>query len=114
MPERSVPELRRDLLDTFVAVLATNGADGRPGSPRWAFYHDPNDDRVKISLKRHAPEDEEPAPQPNTTLFILDLNNPRRTPIPRVPPVTTAQRPLSACGAKTDFTTPNPPTSFAI
>jgi len=79
MAEPSVPESHRDLLDAFVAVLATNGADGRPQVTAVGFYHDPDDDRVKISLNDTRQKTRNLRRDPNTTLFVLDLANPRRT-----------------------------------
>ena len=79
MPEPSVPQSHRDLLDTYVAVLATNRADGRPQVTAVGFYHDPDDDRVKISLNDTRQKTKNLRRDPNTTLFVLDPDNPRRT-----------------------------------
>jgi len=79
MPEPSVPQSHRDLLDTLVAVLATNRADGRPQVTAVGFYHDPDDDRVKISLNDTRQKTKNLRRDPNTTLFVLDPDNPRRT-----------------------------------
>ena len=79
MSEPALPESHRDLLDTYVAILATNGADGSPQVTAVGFYHDPDDDRVKISLNDTRQKTKNLRRDPNTTLFILDPDNPRRT-----------------------------------
>jgi hypothetical protein len=43
------------------------------------FYHDPDDDRVKISLNDMRQKTKNLRRDPDTTLFILDPDNPRRT-----------------------------------
>jgi PPOX class probable F420-dependent enzyme len=79
MPEPRVPESHRDLLDSYAAILATNGADGRPQVTALVFYRDPDDDLIKISLNDTRQKAKNLRRDPNTTLFIIDPDNPRRT-----------------------------------
>src|SRR5215469_8711801 len=72
----AVPDSHRDLLDTDTAILATNGADGLPQVTAIAFYHDKNDDLVKISLNDTRQKSKNLRRDPNVTLFILDPDNP--------------------------------------
>ncbi|HVW40634.1 MAG TPA: PPOX class F420-dependent oxidoreductase [Amycolatopsis sp.] len=74
-----VPEAFRDLLDTPVAALATQGPDGHPQVTAVAFLHDKDDDLVKVSLNDTRQKTKNLRRDPNTTLFILDPATPYRT-----------------------------------
>lgn len=79
MAEPTVPDSHRDLLDAATAILATNGADGKPQVTAVAFLFDPADQRVKISLNDTRQKVKNLRRDPNATLFILDPANPYRT-----------------------------------
>lgn len=79
MAEPTVPDSHRDLLDTATAILATNGADGRPQVTAVSFLFDPADERVKISLNDTRQKTKNLRRDPNATLFIVDPANPYRT-----------------------------------
>jgi len=70
-----VPDSHRHLLDTDTAILATNGPDGLPQVTAIAFYHDKDDDLVKISLNDTRQKSKNLRRNPNVTLFILDPAN---------------------------------------
>lgn len=74
-----VPDSHRHLLDTHTAILATNGPDGLPQVTAVAFYHDKDDDLVKISLNDTRQKSKNLRRDPHATLFILDPENPLRT-----------------------------------
>ena len=71
-----VPESHRDLLESPVAVLATNGPDGRPQvSAVWFLTED---DTVRVSLNTTRKKVRNLRRDPRCTVFLLDLNNPYR------------------------------------
>ena len=74
-----VPDSHRHLLDTHTAILATNGPDGLPQVTAVAFYHDKDDDLVKISLNDTRQKSKNLRRDPHVTLFILDPANRLRT-----------------------------------
>jgi PPOX class probable F420-dependent enzyme len=74
-----VPDSHRHLLDTQTAILATNGPDGLPQVTAVAFYHDKDDDLVKISLNDTRQKSKNLRRDPRVTLFILDPANRLRT-----------------------------------
>ena len=74
-----VPDSHRHLLDTYTAILATNGPDGLPQVTAIAFYHDKEDDLVKISLNDTRQKSKNLRRDPRATFFILDPDNPLRT-----------------------------------
>jgi PPOX class probable F420-dependent enzyme len=76
MPAPSVPTTHADLLDAPVAVLATNGADGRPQTSAVWFLTD--DGVVKMSLNTARQKAKNMAANPAATLLILDTANPYR------------------------------------
>jgi len=75
----AVPDSHRHLLDTDTAILATNGPDGLPQVTAVAFYHDKDDDLVKISLNDTRQKSRNLRRDPRVTLFILDPDNRLRT-----------------------------------
>ena len=75
----AVPDAFRPLLAAAVATLATNGAAGFPQLTAVAFLHDEADDLIKISLNDTRQKTKNLRRDPNTTLFILDPENPYRT-----------------------------------
>jgi PPOX class probable F420-dependent enzyme len=71
-----IPESHRDLLDASVAVLATNGPDGRPQvSAVWFLAED---DTVRVSLNTTRKKVRNLRRDPRCTVFLLDLTNPYR------------------------------------
>jgi PPOX class probable F420-dependent enzyme len=72
-----IPESHRDLLDSQVVILTTNGADGYPQSTATWFLND--DGTVKISIHRDRQKYKNLARDPKVTLFFLDGANPYRT-----------------------------------
>jgi PPOX class probable F420-dependent enzyme len=76
MPAPSVPSTHADLLDAPVAVLATNGPDGRPQVSAVWFLAD--DGVVKMSLNTARQKAKNMATNPAATVFILDAANPLR------------------------------------
>lgn len=79
MTEPTVPEQYRDLLQAPVAVLATNGLSGCPQLTFVAFYHDPEDDLIKISLNDTRQKMKNLRRDPRATLFIPDPNTTSRS-----------------------------------
>ncbi|MCL2395159.1 MAG: TIGR03618 family F420-dependent PPOX class oxidoreductase [Acidimicrobiaceae bacterium] len=75
----TVPLSHRDLLDAYVAALATNGLSGKPQVTAIGFYYDKVDDQVKISLNDARQKTKNMRRDPQATLFILDLANPQRS-----------------------------------
>ena len=75
----AVPDSHRHLLDTDTAILATNGPDGLPQVTAVAFYHDKDDDLVKLSLNDTRQKSRNLRRDPRVTLFILDPANRLRT-----------------------------------
>lgn len=79
MPDLSVPDEYRDLLEAPVGVLATNGVSGCPQLTFVAFYHDPEDDLIKISLNDTRQKTKNLRRDPHATLFIPDPNTTSRS-----------------------------------
>ena len=73
----TVPDSHRDLLDSQVAILATNGPDGRPQVSAIWFLTD-DDGQPKISLNTSRQKVKNLQHDAGATLFILDLANPAR------------------------------------
>jgi PPOX class probable F420-dependent enzyme len=72
------PESHQDLLQSAVAVLATNGQDGYPQvTALWFLFDD--DDTLKLSLNTTRQKTKNLQAHPECTLFILDPANPYRT-----------------------------------
>jgi PPOX class probable F420-dependent enzyme len=71
-----IPDSHRDLLNAQYATLATNGPDGRPQVSAVWFLAD--GDTVKISLNTTRQKVRNLRRDPACTVFILDLDNPRR------------------------------------
>lgn len=74
-----IPDSHRDLLDAQVAVLATNGPDGRPQLSAIWFVHDKSDDLVKLSLSDARQKTKNLRRNGRITLFIFDPATPYRT-----------------------------------
>jgi PPOX class probable F420-dependent enzyme len=72
------PASHRDLLDGPVAVLATNGPDGRPQVTALWFLVD-DDDRLRLSLNTNRQKTKNLLADPEATLFIIDPANQYRT-----------------------------------
>jgi PPOX class probable F420-dependent enzyme len=73
-----IPASHRDLLDGQVAILATNGADGRPQvSALWFLYDD--EGRLRLSLNTVRQKTKNLTADPEATLFFIDPANPYRT-----------------------------------
>lgn len=75
----AVPDSHRDLLETDTAILATNGPTGLPQVTAVAFYHDKDDDLVKLSLNDTRQKTKNLRRDSRATLFILDPANRLRT-----------------------------------
>ena len=70
------PDSHRDLLDTNVAMLATNGRDGYPQvTAIWFLYED---GEIKLSLNTARQKVKNLHEHPECTFFILDRANPMR------------------------------------
>ncbi|MBO0689924.1 MAG: PPOX class F420-dependent oxidoreductase [Candidatus Dormibacteraeota bacterium] len=76
MPDATIPESHRDLLDSPVATLATIGPDGRPQLSEVWFLADGGS--VVLSLNRARQKTRNLERNPVCNLFILDLANPYR------------------------------------
>ncbi len=76
MPETTVPEAFRDLLDAQVATFATVGPDGRPQLSAVWFLHD--DGQLKVSLHATRQKTKNLRRKPAVNLFVLDPQNPMR------------------------------------
>lgn len=72
------PETHRDLLESDVAILATNGQDGYPQVTALWFLFD-EDGTVKLSLNTTRQKLKNLQARPECTFFILDRANPYRT-----------------------------------
>ena len=78
MPAIDIPASHRDLLDTQVAILATNGADGWPQvTALWFLYAD--DDGLRLSLNTARQKTKNLTANAKATLFVIDSANPYRT-----------------------------------
>jgi PPOX class probable F420-dependent enzyme len=74
----AVPASHRDLLQTDVATLATNGPDGYPQvTATWFLADDEGVVRLSLSTTRQKVRNLQKHPQ--ATLFLLDPTNPYRT-----------------------------------
>src|SRR5215211_7392184 len=74
LPDVTIAESHRDLLDSAVATLATVGRDGRPQLSEVWFLAE--GDTVGISLNRSRQKTKNLERNPACNLFILDLGNP--------------------------------------
>ncbi len=72
------PETHRDLLESDVAILATNGQDGYPQVTALWFLFD-EDGTVKLSINSTRQKLKNLQAHPECTFFILDRANPYRT-----------------------------------
>lgn len=75
----TVPEKYRDLLQLPFAVLATNGPNGYPQLSEVVFFHDPEDELVRLSLNDSRQKMKNLRRDPRATLFINDPTTPLRT-----------------------------------
>jgi PPOX class probable F420-dependent enzyme len=75
----TVPESHLDLLDTRTAILATNGASGKPQLTAIVFLYDKEDGLVKMSLNDKRQKVKNMVRDPSATFFILDPENSGRT-----------------------------------
>jgi PPOX class probable F420-dependent enzyme len=73
----SVPDSHKDLMNAPVAVLATNGPDGRPQVSAVWFLHD--DGVIRTSLNSSRQKLKNLQRDGRCSLFILDPTNPYRT-----------------------------------
>jgi PPOX class probable F420-dependent enzyme len=76
LPDATIPETHRDLLDSPVATLATIGRDGRPQVSEVWFLAE--GDTVVLSLNRARQKTLNLERNPACNVFILDLANPYR------------------------------------
>ncbi|MEV5411342.1 PPOX class F420-dependent oxidoreductase [Thermopolyspora sp. NPDC052614] len=74
-----IPEGFKDLLEAGTAILATNGASGRPQVTAVAFLYDAEDGLLKISLNDTRQKTKNLRRDPKATLFIVDPQTPYRT-----------------------------------
>lgn len=73
-----IPKSHRDLLQTDVATLSTNGPDGFPQTTAvWFLVED--DGSIKLSLNQTRQKVKNLRRDPNVSFFILDRANPMRT-----------------------------------
>ncbi|MBO0768980.1 MAG: TIGR03618 family F420-dependent PPOX class oxidoreductase [Solirubrobacterales bacterium] len=72
MPNTTIPDSFRDLLDAPVASLTTIGKDGGPQATLLWFVHDPKDDKVKLSLNTDRVKTKNLLARPQVSLLILD------------------------------------------
>jgi PPOX class probable F420-dependent enzyme len=78
MPDATIPESHRDLLQAQVGVLSTIGPDGFPQSTAiWFLAED--DGRVTLSLTTTRQKTRNLRRHPECALLILDPANPYRT-----------------------------------
>jgi PPOX class probable F420-dependent enzyme len=78
MPDTTIPESHRDLLQTDVAILSTVGRDGHPQTTALWFLAE-NDGTIKLSLNRARQKTKNLERDPQATFFVLDRANPMRT-----------------------------------
>jgi PPOX class probable F420-dependent enzyme len=76
LPDATIPETHRDLLDSPVATFATIGRDGRPQVSEVWFLAE--GDTVVISLNRTRQKTRNLERNAACNVFILDLANPGR------------------------------------
>ena len=78
MPAIDIPASHRDLLDTQVAILATNGADGWPQvTALWFLFDD--EGGLRLSLNTARQKTKNVTANAKATLFVIDSANPYRT-----------------------------------
>ena len=75
----TIPDEYKDLLDAPVAILATNGASGRPQVSAISFLYDTEDGLIKISLNDTRQKMKNLRRDPKCTLLIVDPQTPYRT-----------------------------------
>lgn len=75
----TIPDEFKDLLEAGTAILATNGAGGRPQVTAISFLYDAEDGLVKLSLNDSRQKMKNLRRDPKTTLFIVDPQTPFRT-----------------------------------
>jgi PPOX class probable F420-dependent enzyme len=74
------PESHRDLVEQVgVAMLSTVGSSGYPQVTAVAFFLDPEDNELKLSLNTTRQKTKNLVKNPKCTLFFLDPNNSGRT-----------------------------------
>jgi PPOX class probable F420-dependent enzyme len=78
MPDPTIPESHRDLLEAPVAALATIGPDGFPQTTALWFLAEP-DDRIVLSLNTARQKTRNLRRHPECGLLIVDPANPYRT-----------------------------------
>ena len=78
MPNTTIPESHRDLLQTSVALLTTIGADSYPQTTALWFLYD-DDGLIKLSLNNSRQKSKNLLANPQATFFIIDPANPGRT-----------------------------------
>jgi PPOX class probable F420-dependent enzyme len=74
----TVPAPFRDLLQTDVAILSTNSADGYPQTTALWFLFD-DDGLIRLSLNTARQKTKNLQRDPQVTLFVLDRANPMRS-----------------------------------
>lgn len=115
MPDTSIPDSHRDLLQTPVGILTTAGRDGLPQTTAVWFIVD-QQDRIVLSLLDIRQKTRNLRRRPECGFFILDPANPYRTleiraraEITPDPNYTTADRVLAKYGNVFDPRTADPP-----
>ena len=78
MPDTTIPESHRDLLQADVALLTTIGGDGYPQTTALWFLFD-DDGLIKLSLNSTRRKTKNLRANPRVTFFVLDRANPLRT-----------------------------------
>ena len=73
------PDTHRDLLQTDVAILSTQGHDRYPQVTALWFYYDSDDNLLKLYLNNTRQKTKNLHAHSECTLFILDRANPLRT-----------------------------------
>ena len=76
MPDASIPESHRDLLQSKVAILATIGVNGRPQSS--ALWFVTEGDTVKISLNTTRQKTRNLQRNKAVSMILMDHANPMR------------------------------------
>ncbi len=72
----AIPESHRDLLESQIAVLATNGVDGRPQVSAVWFLAEGDELRISLNTTRRKVRNLQR--DPRCTVLLLDLVNPYR------------------------------------
>ena len=78
MPDTTIPESHRELLQTDVAMLTTIGGDGYPQTTALWFLFD-HDGLIKLSLNNNRQKTKNLRANPHVTFFVLDRADPLRT-----------------------------------